>query len=383
MSKLNQSEWQEVEAFARQPLPTQELTGKDIYFFAPRSLYGKIYIPALVSKLKPIACIDDLNPAQLSAEIETWSTFKFLSSNLDSQKTILVDFSNSTYTARLAQRICLTKNIQYLDFTKACNTLNQPVIYETPQVLREKTVAALDRYGSLFDSLDDDRSRKVLGSVLTARLSGERRYLYPIISAPEGEYFSRRLDVEGLIPGEEEVFLDVGAHVGTAIFRFLEAADFEFRAVHAFEADSINFRELTKVKALQLENLHVHFCAVLDSTGEIPFQHTGTMGSNIFAEATGKVMARKIDDLAESASIIKLDIEGAEPAALRGASRVISAGGPRIASACYHYATDIVDIADTLKAIRPDYRFRLRHYSSYLGDTCIYASNTESFWGRT
>jgi hypothetical protein len=107
----------------------------------------------------------------------------------------------------------------------------------------------------------------------------------------------------------------------------------------------------------------------------VKFLQTGTMGSHV--DETGASEADtaivRIDDAMESATFVKMDLEGFETKALEGASRVISAFRPRMAITGYHYALDLLDIVSLIDELSPSYRLRLRHHSSYYYDSIIYA----------
>lgn len=75
----------------------------------------------------------------------------------------------------------------------------------------------------------------------------------------------------------------------------------------------------------------------------------------------------------ERVTFIKMDIEGAELDALRGASQIIKEQKPKLAISVYHRDDDIVAIPKLLTGLRPDYKLYLRHYSLLLNETVLYA----------
>lgn len=74
----------------------------------------------------------------------------------------------------------------------------------------------------------------------------------------------------------------------------------------------------------------------------------------------------------ETISFIKLDIEGAELEALKGAKNIIKRDRPQMAICIYHKPEDIIDIPIYLKSILPNYRFYIRHKNIYFFDTILY-----------
>lgn len=85
-----------------------------------------------------------------------------------------------------------------------------------------------------------------------------------------------------------------------------------------------------------------------------------------------------IDTLVQQQSLkrvdfIKMDIEGSELKALRGATRTIKEFGPKLAIAVYHKDEDLFTIPHFLKSIRPDYVFYLDHFTTSLHETVLFA----------
>ena len=83
----------------------------------------------------------------------------------------------------------------------------------------------------------------------------------------------------------------------------------------------------------------------------------------------------KLDELldGEKVTFIKMDIEGAEYAALKGAEKIIREQRPRLAISIYHKPSDIVEIPKLLLEYKDDYKFYLRHYSLIGNETVLYA----------
>ena len=68
-----------------------------------------------------------------------------------------------------------------------------------------------------------------------------------------------------------------------------------------------------------------------------------------------------------------MDIEGAELDALKGAVHTIQTYRPKLAISIYHKPEDLVEIPLYLMEIMPDYQFYIRHYTTWLEETVLYA----------
>ena len=69
---------------------------------------------------------------------------------------------------------------------------------------------------------------------------------------------------------------------------------------------------------------------------------------------------------------IKMDIEGAELAALEGAAKTLIRDRPKLAISLYHRPTDFITIPRLLATMLPDYEFHLEHYTIHQEETVLY-----------
>lgn len=98
-----------------------------------------------------------------------------------------------------------------------------------------------------------------------------------------------------------------------------------------------------------------------------------------FEGQTGYTETMNIDDFVERENLakvdyIKMDIEGAEPAALKGAVRTIKKFRPKLAIATYHSAEDFVNIPKWIIDLALDYEFYLGHYTIHAEETVFFAA---------
>ncbi len=71
---------------------------------------------------------------------------------------------------------------------------------------------------------------------------------------------------------------------------------------------------------------------------------------------------------------IKMDIEGAEPFALRGAEQTLRKYKPNLAIAIYHSLSDFVKIPEYLSSLGLGYKFYLGHFTIHEEETILYAT---------
>ena len=71
---------------------------------------------------------------------------------------------------------------------------------------------------------------------------------------------------------------------------------------------------------------------------------------------------------------IKMDVEGFELSALKGAAETIGKYKPKLAISLYHKPEDFLEIPMYLKSKYPFYRFYLDHYTIHNEETVLYAT---------
>lgn len=85
-----------------------------------------------------------------------------------------------------------------------------------------------------------------------------------------------------------------------------------------------------------------------------------------------------IDDLVDAKNVgkvnfIKMDIEGAELEALKGAAETIRRHRPKLAISVYHRLEDFWEISRWIEQLGLGYRFYLRHYTIHAEETVLFA----------
>jgi FkbM family methyltransferase len=105
-------------------------------------------------------------------------------------------------------------------------------------------------------------------------------------------------------------------------------------------------------------------------------------GSRVSFEKTGQNVQIKtltIDDMVKQKKpnridFIKMDIEGAEQNALKGAINTIKAFKPKLAIAVYHSYDDLIKIPKYLNNLNLGYKFYIAHYTIHSEETILFAT---------
>lgn len=177
------------------------------------------------------------------------------------------------------------------------------------------------------------------------------------------------------LPEDEEVFVDAGAYNGDTIFDFLEWCQGKEYRIYSLEPLE-HMCEFVKKRLREnnISNVHMIMCAAWCKEEELNFVDRGD-GSSIEERGGFKVKGNSIDNIVgkDKVTFIKLDIEGAELEALKGASTTIRENHPKLAICIYHKPFDILEIGKYILSLYPDYKLYVRHYSLTMCETVLYA----------
>lgn len=175
----------------------------------------------------------------------------------------------------------------------------------------------------------------------------------------------------------DEIFVDCGAFDGDSVQEFLKRRSGSFGQIIAIEPDPENCKALeARVASLPIE-LGRKIKIVQNAAGSrreiVTFNVTGTAGSSI-GQGNYQVSSIPLDELSDfNPTLIKMDIEGAEPDAILGASNLIRKSMPVMAVCLYHAQEHLWQIPLLIQSISNNYKFFLRRYSDECWETVCYA----------
>ncbi len=139
-----------------------------------------------------------------------------------------------------------------------------------------------------------------------------------------------------------------------------------------FEPDKESFLK-AKERLKDFNNIKFINKGLYSRAEVLRFNSLGGLGSNIGENGDTEIEVAAIDDVLDrKANYIKMDIEGAELEALKGAQKQLEQGA-QLAVSLYHKSRDIWEIPEYIKSINPAYNFYLRHYTNSIFETVLYA----------
>jgi len=205
------------------------------------------------------------------------------------------------------------------------------------------------------------------------------RFTKDLAALPPPDRGTQYFDPPGMPPWSQPLRLvDCGAYDGDTV-RQLSELGIATESLAAFEPDPENFAKLSRCVTSQQcatpGDVYLFPCGVGASTEQLRFSKGHAAGSHIDPDGSYLVQCVALDDVLPrfAPNLIKMDIEGAELAALWGARRTIAAHRPGLAICVYHRPEHLWQIPSLVKGWYGDgsqYYLRAHWYNGF--DVVLY-----------
>ncbi len=216
----------------------------------------------------------------------------------------------------------------------------------------------------VYHLLADDISKKTFINVLKGRITGNNNFFKDCYT--ENQYFAE--DIIKL--SDNECFVDGGAFTGDSIADFIKQSNNKFNKIHSFEPDKKNYLKLLETKAKYKNNdrIFTYNAGLYQCNKKIGFSDDMLAFSNRINENFNDINSIEvvaIDNIIDDrVTFIKMDIEGAELDALKGAKETILKNKPKLAICVYHKNEDLFEIPNYINSLGLDYKYYMRHHSN-------------------
>ena len=217
---------------------------------------------------------------------------------------------------------------------------------------REYTARILSRW-------DDDVSRAHHLQFLAWRRLREEWSFEPAPLSNGTRYFIPEV-ME--VMSDDEILLDGGAYHGGVIKNFIQQTNGAYRQIIAIEPDPANRAHLACTINCD-ERAAIYDCALAENEVEAPFHDGLGYASQLSETGRMRVATRAIDTMGHAPTFVKLHLEGAELAALKGARQTLVSYRPIVAATVYHNADGIWRTPLWLMETLHRYRFLFRAHS--------------------
>lgn len=174
---------------------------------------------------------------------------------------------------------------------------------------------------------------------------------------------------------KREVFVDGGCYDADNSKRFMEFAKNSDAYIYAFEPDEENVIHCEeRLKQVCKGQYKLIQKGLWSKETVLRFSSGENVASHLSQDGNIKVPVVDIDStIKEKVTFIKMDIEGSECEALKGAEKTIKTYMPRLAISVYHRLEDIWEIPQLILELNPNYKLYFRHYSIAGDETVVYA----------
>ncbi len=226
----------------------------------------------------------------------------------------------------------------------------------------------------LYKNLSDYKSKITLLNILKEHISGNPDWLWDTLDLD----LDYPKDV--ICFDKNEIFVEPGANNGNTFLEFVRRCP-EYRAAYLFEPEACfqdRLREIAVKEQQRGKVVQIIQKGVWDKEQEMEFTSTEQgNGSLVLTSNTGSVVSIMTTTVDKAVPVpftyMKMDIEGAEIKALKGAEKHILVNRPKLGISVYHKPTDLLDVWKYLRMLNPDYHFYLRNHTPVWDDIILYA----------
>jgi FkbM family methyltransferase len=245
---------------------------------------------------------------------------------------------------------------------------------EITKFVRNKILLALFDYvpkNELFDENDLKRQKNWQNLYKNNKIIKKKNYYEFMgfkskIAHFEPQIFFEKYGLDYIKSKEKlknSTIIDCGAYIGDSAFIFEK--ELSPKEIICVEPDEKNYEIL--LENIKLNNLANKIKAIKIAVGNKETKGNiilnGTLGAYIIEASNGKTQFSTIDNLVfdslkiSNVGLIKMDIEGYELLAMKGASETIKKFKPVLIICLYHKAQDFFEIPAYLKELVPEYKF--------------------------
>lgn len=174
---------------------------------------------------------------------------------------------------------------------------------------------------------------------------------------------------------DDEVIADVGCFDCYTMKQYFKYGSSKYKKIYSFEPEPQQYMHCKElIEKGRYSNWEIYNYGVYDNNDKLYFS-SNSSSTKVSKDGDIEVDVIKLDDFFKKHDVptfIKMDIEGAELAALKGCDETISKYKPKLAICVYHKPGDIFEILEYILSLNLDYKMWLRHYSNLINETVLY-----------
>lgn len=205
-------------------------------------------------------------------------------------------------------------------------------------------------------ALFEDDSKPIFEGCVNFMFGGELETLKSV-TTDKDEAFKNILKLNF-----DESYLDLGAYRGDTVEEFLRYCNNEYKSITALEPDRRTFKKLAEYLE-NIPNSVAYQKAVYSESKTLLFSSKAGRQSTISSKGE-EIETITVDELCKNkkTTYIKMDVEGAEYEAIKGAANTLKTQKPKLNIALYHRSADIFELPLKIAEINPNYKFHFRRH---------------------
>lgn len=234
--------------------------------------------------------------------------------------------------------------------------LNMPNAFMDRQFVQENA----ERFDAAWALLADELSRETYVAAINTKINEDLEHIRPYVRLDRLYFPATEFPLH-----DSEVLLDVGGFTGDTVREFHQVTGGRYSRIISLEPSEENFDKLqATIEELRLTRVLPLRIGAWDEKTTLPFAaQEWHIDNRISPGGAGRIAVDRIDSLlhgiAESVSLMKFDINGAEYPAISGARETIRRCRPRVVVRL-HRKEDFFRLPILLKELAPDMHLYLR-----------------------
>ena len=237
------------------------------------------------------------------------------------------------------------ENNDFTELEKRCNVLKMHA----------------DDFLWLYKCLGDYRSKQVLFGILNYWYNND----FNELGKSREENYDQYFDLDLIKPNYNATYVDIGAYTGDTIINYINTF-IKYKKIYAYEVTDESIK-IMQENLKEYPNIIFKKKAVMDTNLEVFINDnvSSTSANTVGVTGDKKVLSVTLDkDIKEAVDIIKMDIEGSEYEALKGAINHVKNDTPILSIAVYHNHNDLYKLPKFINSINDNYKFYLRYFGN-------------------
>lgn len=287
-----------------------------------------------------------------------------------------------------ANAIVIIASISYSEIAKQIDGLNRGIkhiYYEVLAKIDNRFEVYYPGFLNLFEEIEEHKqeyidilsmcadviSYEVLGNILMYRMTLDTAYIEEAykISAQHGKQDFDEVITDRI--NDNTTFCDVGGFDGDTTEQYLKLFP-NARKIIFFEPDH-EVMKIAKEKLKQHNQIHYINAAVGEKNTTGYLSAIGGGASSVGTKGDYEIEIVSLEQfIKQSNTYVKMDIEGYEAPAIKGAEIAIKTYKPLLGISLYHIPGDIHKLTKQVMTYCPDYKLYVRHYTLSYADTLGY-----------